>query len=115
MSVLTEGHAPSQLRDSGGLGESLTALSSCYHPRVGGSDKRILLYCLPFNGPLPGVIALLQQLRAPLLNSVESWVGGENGPGNQQPKLMHQGLEGSVSISVAERDRIRWTRNCGLC
>jgi len=76
VSVLTEGHAPSQLRDSGGLGESLTALSSCYHPRVGGSAKTSLLYCLPFTGRLPEVIALPQQLRAPLLNSVESWVGG---------------------------------------
>ena len=30
-SVLTEGKTPSQLRDSGGLGDSLTALSSFDH------------------------------------------------------------------------------------
>ena len=30
-SVLTEGRTPSQLRDSGGLGDSLTALSSFGH------------------------------------------------------------------------------------
>ena len=31
-SVLTEGRTPSQLRDSGGLGDSLTALSSFCQP-----------------------------------------------------------------------------------
>jgi len=46
-SVLTEGRTPSQLRDSGGLGDSLTALSLCEHPQGGRSVPPSVAPLLP--------------------------------------------------------------------
>ena len=43
-SVLTEGQTPSQLRDSGGLGRTRTALSSCDHSE--GMDPSLQLLTL---------------------------------------------------------------------